>query len=95
MSAVQGWQPLEARSLALVGAASLFLAGGYHFIVRSTREGDFSVIAPVRYTGLVLALLIGWVVWGDLPDALGWAGLALLMATGEYLIRAERRRATG
>jgi drug/metabolite transporter (DMT)-like permease len=95
MSAVQGWQPLEARSLALVGAASLFLAGGYHFIVRSTREGDFSVIAPFRYTGLVLALLIGWLVWGDLPDALGWAGLALLMATGVYLIRAERRRATG
>jgi len=95
LSIAQGWQPLDARTLALVGAASLFLAGGYYFIVRSTREGDFSVIAPFRYSGLLLALLIGWAVWGDLPNALGWAGLSLLMATGVYLIRAERRRAAG
>jgi drug/metabolite transporter (DMT)-like permease len=92
LSIGQGWQPFEARGLLLILAASLFLAGGYHAIIRSTRAGDFSVIAPFRYSGLLLALALGWAVWGDVPNALAWAGIALLSATGLYLIRAERRR---
>lgn len=93
LSAVQGWQPPGARELGLLAAAAVFLAVGYHLVIRSTREGEFSVIAPFRYTGLLLALLVGWVVWGDLPNLLGWGGIVLLMLAGLYLIHCERRRA--
>jgi len=93
LSALQGWQPVGARELGLLAAAAVFLASGYHLVIRSTREGEFSVIAPFRYSGLLLALLVGWVVWGDLPNLLGWSGIALLMLAGLYLIHCERRRA--
>jgi drug/metabolite transporter (DMT)-like permease len=49
-----------------------------------------STIAPRRYTGLLWALIVGWAIWGDLPNALGWAGIALLIAAGVYLVRRER-----
>ena len=40
----------------------------------------------------LFALVLGWAVWGDVPNALAWAGIALLMAAGLYLIRRERAR---
>ena len=92
LSVPQGWQPLGLREIALLAGASVFLASGYHLIIRSTRMGDMSTIAPWRYTGLLWALIVGWVIWGDLPNALGWAGIALLIAAGVYLIRRERGR---
>lgn len=92
LSAVQGWVSAGPRELVLLACASVFLAGGYHLIIRSTRCGDVSAIAPFRYTGLLWALTLGWAVWGDVPDPLAWAGIALLIAAGLYLIRRERLR---
>jgi drug/metabolite transporter (DMT)-like permease len=88
----QGWQPMDARQFLLLAAASVFLSGGYLLITMSARGGDMSAIAPWRYTGLLWALVLGWVVWGDVPNALAWAGIALLIAAGLYLMRRERAR---
>lgn len=92
LSIVQGWQPFGARETALLAAAAAFLAAGNFLIIGSTRAGDMSVIAPFRYTGLLWALLLGAVIWGDLPNAPAWMGIALLVAAGMYLIRRDRRR---
>jgi drug/metabolite transporter (DMT)-like permease len=92
MSIPQGWVAIGLREWALLATASVFLAAGYHLIIRSVRAGDVSVVAPFRYSGLLFALLIGWIVWGDVPNALAWAGIGLLMAAGLYLIRRERSR---
>ena len=59
------------------------------------RSGDISVIAPFRYTGLLFALAMGWLVWGDVPNALAWAGIALLMGAGLYVLHGERRASAG
>jgi drug/metabolite transporter (DMT)-like permease len=56
------------------------------------RAGDVSVVAPFRYTGLLFALVLGWAVWGDVPNALAWVGIVALIAAGLYLIRRERAR---
>ncbi len=92
VSIPQGWVALGAREWALLAAASVFLASGYHLIIRSVRVADVSAVAPFRYSGLLFALVLGWAVWGDVPNALAWAGIAALIGAGLYLIRRERRR---
>jgi LPXTG-motif cell wall-anchored protein len=92
LSAFEGWVAIGAREWALLATASVFLATGYHLIIASVRAGDVSVVAPFRYSGLLFALVIGWAVWGDVPNALAWAGIALLIAAGLYLVRRERGR---
>ena len=92
-TALQGWHAPSARQLALLAAASVFLSGGYYLIIVGMREGEMSVIAPFRYTGLLYALLVGWVVWRNVPNALAWAGIVLLMGAGLYILRSERNRA--
>ena len=91
LTAAQGWQPPTATQLALLAAASVFLSAGYFLIITGMRSSDISVIAPFRYTGLLFALAMGWLIWGDVPDALAWAGIALLMGAGLYVLHGERR----
>ena len=87
------WQPVAWREAALLAAASVFLSSGYFLLTVSMRGGEMSLIAPFRYTGLLFALLLGFLVWGDVPNALAWAGIALLVAAGLYVLHGERSRA--
>ncbi len=92
LSLVQGWQPMAARHLGLLALASVFLSIGYYLIIVGMRHGDMSVVAPFRYTGLLFALAIGWAMWGDTPNALAFAGIALLVGAGLYVLHSERAR---
>ena len=60
LSLFEGWRAVTSTQLALLATASVFLSGGYYFVILGMREGDVSVISPFRYTSLVYALLIGW-----------------------------------
>jgi drug/metabolite transporter (DMT)-like permease len=92
-SLVEGWRPFGGFELGLLALASIFLAGGYYSIVIGMRHGELSVIGPFRYSGLLWALIIGFVVWGDAPNALAWAGIVLLTGSGLYVVYSERMRA--
>ena len=50
------------------------------------------VVAPFRYTGLLSALAMGWVLWGDAPNAVAFIGIALLVGAGLYVLHSERAR---
>lgn len=91
LSMIEGWAPFSARDLLPIGAAGLFLATGYFLVVKAMRRGDVSVIAPFRYFGLLVALVIGFLVWGERPNALAWAGIVLLVGSGIYVLRHGRR----
>ncbi|HYF18311.1 MAG TPA: DMT family transporter [Ramlibacter sp.] len=86
------WTAPGARELALLAAASVFLSAGYFLLTIAMRAGEMSLVAPFRYTGLLFALAFGFIVWGDVPNALAWAGIALLVAAGLSILHGERRR---
>ena len=87
LSLAQGWQAFTSVQLALLATASVFLSVGYYLLILSNRAGDMSVVAPFMYVGLLFALILGWAVWGDLPNALAWTGIALLLGAGLYMLR--------
>jgi drug/metabolite transporter (DMT)-like permease len=41
---------------------------------------------------LLVALVLGYWMWGDVPNTLAWCGIALVVAAGLGLLQAERRR---
>ena len=61
------------------------------------RDGELSVVAPFRYTGLLWALVLGYIIWRHVPSLLAWAGILLLLSAGMMLLREQRRltRRTG
>lgn len=91
LSLFGGWRAFSAFEVGLLAVAAVFLAAAYYLIVVSTRRGDLSLTAPFRYTALLFATVSGFVVWGDLPNALAWAGIVLVIAPGIYILRVSRR----
>lgn len=94
----QDWVALTPRLAALIGAAAVFVIGGYLFSVLVMRVGDVAVVAPFRYTALVWALLLGFLFFGEWPGPLTMVGAAIVVATGLYTLwretRVARRRKT-
>lgn len=91
ITAIQGWQGFGLFEFALLASASVFLAFGYHLMIRGTRIGQLSAVAPFRYSALLIALMIGWIIWGEVPDPVGWIGIAMLIVAGLYLLRRQAR----
>ncbi|MBL6850108.1 MAG: EamA family transporter, partial [Planktomarina temperata] len=65
--------------LAVSGGASML---GNIFLILAYGRAPATRMAPFVYFQLVGALLLGWGVFGTLPDIWGLAGLALLMISG-------------
>ena len=91
ISVVEGWRAFSALDLLMLGLAAAFLSGGYYFIISSMRAGEMSLIAPFRYSGLLFALLLGYFIWDEVPNALAWGGIALLIGSGLYLLMKNTR----
>ena len=90
--ALQGWQPLDLTEAAKIGCASLALVVGYLLAVMVMRVGDIGVVAPFRYTSLLWAIVLGWMLFGSLPDGLTLIGAGIVVATGLYTLARERAR---
>ena len=88
-----GWTPMSAKSLAILFAAASFIIFGYLFIISAMRGGDISFIAPFRYTSLIWALGLGFLVFGDIPDSYTLTGATLVIVSGSYSFYRERVRA--
>lgn len=84
------------RAWAAVVGAALFGVAAYNSLTIAMRSGEVSVVAPFRYSRLLLALVIAYVVFAERPDALTLAGAALIVASGVYiLVRTGRQGQTG
>ena len=91
-SVFEEWKPVQPVQLGLLAAASVFLSAGYFMVTVAMRAGEMSVIAPFRYSGLVFAVVLGYAVWGSIPNAWAWSGIVLLLAAGLWLMRGPRTR---
>jgi drug/metabolite transporter (DMT)-like permease len=90
---VEGWQPMTNRGLGFIVGSSLLLAMGYQFVVIALRSsGEFSVIGAFRYGSILWALAIGYVVWGEVPNALALGGIVVIVGSGLYILHRERVR---
>lgn len=90
---VEGWQPMTSRGIGFAIGSSLLLAMGYQFVVIALRSsGEFSVIGAFRYGSILWAIAIGYVVWGEVPNALAVCGIAVIVGSGLYILHRERLR---
>ena len=90
-AAAQDWAPLSLRASAILGAASVFLLIGYNFGVKTMRVGDVAVVTPFRYSILLWAMLLGFLLFGDVPDALTLLGAAIVAGAGAFTLWREQR----
>lgn len=85
-----GWAPLDVSNTSVVFGAAVALVFGYQAIITAMRDGDISFMAPFRYTGLLWAIVLGFVLFGDVPDFSMLFGASLVVASGLYALYREQ-----
>lgn len=56
-------------------------------------RAPLAVVAPFDYTAIIWSVLFGYAVWGDMPALTTWAGTAIVVASGLYILHRETRSA--
>jgi drug/metabolite transporter (DMT)-like permease len=87
------WVPVRHGDLWAIAllASSGFIA--QICITEAFRHGQASVVAPFEYSALACGVTLDWLLWHTLPDGGTLAGAAIIVASGLYLVRHERRTA--
>ena len=92
---VEGWHPMSTRGVLLLILASLLLAAGYQFLMLALRSSaEMSVLGALRYGSVLGAIVIGYFVWGDVPNGLAFAGIVVVVASGLYILKRQQSRGT-
>lgn len=86
------WVPIWRHETLYLLLASLLVTGGTFFIISAFRRTDVGVIAQYRYTIIVFATLLGYLVWGDVPDLFAFLGIGLIVGSGLYTMHRQRVR---
>jgi drug/metabolite transporter (DMT)-like permease len=77
---------------AMLAGAILFGTAGYWAITAASRTGEVSVVSPFRYSRLIFAIAIGWLVFAEKSDVITLSGAALIIGSGLYSFARERAR---
>jgi drug/metabolite transporter (DMT)-like permease len=82
-----GWVWPTAAQLAVVGAGGLLLGFAHFLLIETFRLAEATLVAPLKYTTLVSGIVLGFAVFGDIPDAWMLLGSALVVAGGLLALR--------
>lgn len=82
--------PMEALQ---IGSLGIFGGTGHFLLTRAFRHAPASTLSPLMYAQLIWATLLGWQLFGELPDGLSILGMLVIAGSGLAIALAERRRA--
>jgi drug/metabolite transporter (DMT)-like permease len=87
----RGWLPLSWLLVALALTCSLLNAAGNMGLTMAYQNAESSWLAPIDYCYLIFAVLWGLVLFGEFPNIMMLAGMALIAGAGAFTAWRERR----
>jgi drug/metabolite transporter (DMT)-like permease len=93
--AVWTWKPLTGSQWLLLSGIGVFFALTQYLIILAYRYASATELSPFNYTVVVFSGLLGWLVFGTVPDALGMLGAVLICLGGILSIEAGHAEGRG
>lgn len=87
------WPAITTADLSNLAWFALFGAVGQSLLIFGFAFGPASLLAPFHYSIIIASIGFGWLAFGYLPDALTFAGIALVISAGVYIAMREARLA--
>ena len=84
------WQPLTLNSYFLFTGIGIFFSMGIYFQIIALSKARASIIQPFHYTLIFWAIILGYLVYDDLPDMSTIVGAIIIAASGIYVLRAGK-----
>ena len=86
-----GFQPMTAAQVAILFGAGVSAAVGQFGITAAYRLARARELAVYDYANVAFAAVLGFLVFGQVPDAFSWLGIAIIVAMGVWMQRANAR----
>lgn len=79
------WVSPTPADLAMMGALGVIGASGHLLLIRAFEYAEASLLAPFLYTEIIMQVLLGYWLFGDIPNRWAVSGIALIIGVGVYL----------
>jgi drug/metabolite transporter (DMT)-like permease len=89
VTSVQGWPTPTPTQWLLIVCAGLFGVLGQLLMTYSYRYAEASTIAPLDYTNMIMAILLGFVFFDEIPSLSVWLGAPLILGAGLLILWRE------
>lgn len=86
-----GWVTPTPVDFALLGMLGIVAALGHMCVNRSLKLAPAAVVVPYQYTQIAWAVLLGWLIFGDVPGPMLIIGSVIIIAAGLYIFLAEQK----
>ena len=83
------WVDIRTDHLWRFALIAAVIAPAQLLMIEAFRRGEAAVVAPFKYTSLIWALILGFLVFGDFPDSWTLGGAAIIMSAGLYVLHRE------
>jgi len=83
------WVAPDLLDLAALIAVGLLGGVGQILMTTAFKHGDVAVVAPFEYSSMIWATLFGYVFWSEVPGLNIWIGVAIVMASGLFILFRE------
>lgn len=90
-----GWIVPTPADLGLIALGGIVSGFGHYCMIETFRHAEAGLVAPFKYSSILYAVGMGYLFWGDLPDAWVIAGTVILVGSGLYILRREMTRQHG
>ncbi|WP_027132835.1 DMT family transporter [Geminicoccus roseus] len=87
------WPPLDLPLTGVLAGSAVISGVALFAYIGASRLGEISFLAPIRYVSLPTAGILGFLLWGDLPDRYALAGTLLIVGSGILIFYREHRLA--
>jgi drug/metabolite transporter (DMT)-like permease len=95
VAAPVGWTMPSAFDWGLLSLLGVVAMLAHICVTRALKMADAALVAPLQYTLLPWAIVLGWLFFGDVPGPAMLAGGLIIVVAGLMLLRPERRNETG
>lgn len=85
------WITPTLKDAGLLFVMASLAAGGQAFLIYAFVAAPAAVVAPFFYSTIIVATTVGYFVFGEFPNPLAWAGIALVIACGVYIAVREAK----
>jgi S-adenosylmethionine uptake transporter len=85
----QEWVTMNVASWSIIGMSAPVILAAYVSSIAVMRVGEISFVSPFRYTSLVWALILGWLVFGEWPDMVTLIGAVIVVGSGVFMLYRE------
>lgn len=85
----QTWETVQGRHLMLFAASGALIAVAHTLMIEAFRRGEAALVAPFKYSSLIWATLIGFLMFNELPDRWTVIGAVIIVLAGLYVLHRE------